>query len=70
MRGADRNKPCPCGSGAKAKHCRALHIEDIEAAYRENEERELVRRIAAMPRRRDRLSTLAIASIVAGGLVP
>ncbi len=63
MKGTERNQPCPCGSGRKAKHCPGPHLADIEAAYREKSEREIAGRIALMPRRRNRLGVLALAAL-------
>ncbi len=63
MKGAERNKPCPCGSGEKAKHCPGPHLAEIEAAYRENSEREIAARVAVMPRRRSRLGVLSLAAL-------
>lgn len=40
MKGSERNRPCPCGSGLKAKRCQGPHLEDIEAAYEEHQWRE------------------------------
>jgi SEC-C motif len=59
----DRNKPCPCGSGRKVKHCPGPHLEDIEAAYRENAEREHVRRLRLRGVQRGRLGVLALAAL-------
>lgn len=42
MKGSERNKPCPCGSGKKAKYCLCWQIELahdealIEHRYREH----------------------------------
>lgn len=63
MKGTERNAPCPCGSGRKRKHCPGPHLEDIEAAYRENSEREILARMSTMPRPRGRLGVLALLSL-------
>lgn len=66
MKGIERNQPCPCGSGRKTKHCPGPHLTDIEAAYRENSERDFARSLEgrlARRRNRDRLTVLALASL-------
>lgn len=65
MKGTDRNKPCACGSGVKAKRCACR--EEARQAELERERAELR---AMYERRRNGTSKVNLLMAMAAAMVP
>lgn len=65
MKGATRNKPCPCGSGVKRKHCEPGHPDLTPGMTPDMEQRRALEEIVAYAaaRRRGRLALTTLTTI-------
>lgn len=66
MKGSERNQPCACGSGLKAKKCRCREeAAEKLRALRDAADRELAQQVAGQYLSRRRMSGITTAALVA-----